>query len=125
MPRIWPFHLSHLYDGVHNNPGLPLCFLGWTRLTERDGSSYSIFRGNRGDEGTCGTCGRRAAAGLRGITGRQAKREARRFARRFGKRLAQYWEPGEGAPAPCVLSHAVALDPPGGGVAASLSEAGA
>ena len=54
---------SHLYDGNHSDPGLPLCKYGWNR---DGGESYSIWRGNIGDKGICKICLKRADKGLNG-----------------------------------------------------------
>jgi hypothetical protein len=49
---------GHLYKGTFDDPGLPMCSLGWNR-----GSHYSIWRGQSG-KGVCKICLRRAEAGL-------------------------------------------------------------
>lgn len=55
--------VSHLYKGDFEDPGLPMCRMGWN-----DGDSYSIFRNNTSAKGICKVCMKRAEAGLEGIS---------------------------------------------------------
>ena len=55
-------HKSHLYNGSHDEPRLPMCHYGWNKV---DG--YSIWRGNYG-LGVCKICVKRANLGLEGIS---------------------------------------------------------
>lgn len=58
-PRV-----SHLYKGIFEDPGQPMCRRGYNR---DDGTSYSIFRGRMGNAGICVKCLRRAQEGLDGF----------------------------------------------------------
>lgn len=56
--------VAHLYKGTFNNPGLPMCKIGWNR---DEGTSYSIWRNNISPAGICKVCLRRALKGLDGV----------------------------------------------------------
>jgi hypothetical protein len=59
IPGAETRYRAHLYRGTSDNPGEPMCRLGWNRDY---GESYSIWR-NRPGLGVCRVCFRRADNG--------------------------------------------------------------